>query len=130
MANREMVSLQDFQVALDTAVRGADATTAGSIIDTADFGPGVGFVILVSAYTDGDFTLTFEEGDDSGLSDTGVLDGERVKSLDGIADALGDNARYVIDSNKRYVRASLVAATVTTGATVGILFAGGKEIAP
>lgn len=112
--------------ALEPQVIATDTTTAGAIIDTAEYDMGVTFAMLVTAYTDGDYTLKIEHGDDAALADAadvdaamlvyGTLPTVSAGSTEG--DAMDKEG---IHSTKRYVRPSVVSASTTTGATVQVV---------
>ncbi|MBZ9975486.1 hypothetical protein [Mesorhizobium sp. BR-1-1-10] len=120
------------KVALNTAAISSSTTTNGVILDTQGYG-GLTFVLNVGARTDGTFTLAVTHGDDSGLSDgvTPAAD-DLVGTAAGTAVSAAQTMKklgYV--GNKRYVRASVVSTSVTSGATVGVTaILGRPEIGP
>jgi len=102
-----------------------DTTTAGSILDTADFELGLMFAVQISAYTDGTYTLLIEESDDSGMSGAVAVTGDKlIGSLPAVSavNAAGAALDTVgVISNLRYVRASLVSTATTSGATTQVI---------
>lgn len=113
----------------------SDTTTTGAIIDTADFDMGVTFAMLVYGYTDGTYTLKLEDGDNSALTDAAVLDSSQLVygTLPAISAGAAEGAvmaKEGVHSTKRYVRASVVSTSVTTGAYVQIVAILGAEQLP
>lgn len=99
---------------------GTDTITNGVIFDTADYDMGIKFAHNITAYTDGTYTISYEDGDDSGLSDAAAVPAEQV-----IGDALALTAATVgaypsngVFSTKRYVRQVITSTGTTTGATI------------
>lgn len=91
-------------------------TTSGEIIDTKGYGS-----IVVSMYADfttGNITaLTFQEGDESDLSDAATLDDSELLINDGQLPATTDGVlRWACISKKRYIRPR-----ITTTGTVSIV---------
>lgn len=112
--------------ALDPQTIATDTTTAGAIIDCADYDNGIYFALLVSNYTDGTYTLKIEDGDDSGLSDaadvpTAQLVYGALPALSAAVAEGGGASKEGVFSTKRYVRASVVSTSTTTGATVQVI---------
>ena len=135
MPTHEQATGQVVIDALESQVIGSSTTTTGAIIDTADFDMGLYFAINCKSYTDGTYTLKIEDGDDSGLSDAAVLDVTQLVygSLPAISAALAEGdvmEKEGVHSTKRYVRASLVSTSVTTGATLTIVAVAGVEVCP
>lgn len=135
MPVQETVTKHKVINALEPQVIGSDTTTAGAIIDTADFDMGVFFSMLTTAYTDGTFTLKIEHGDDSGLSDAADVDSAMLVYGSLPANSAGASegdvmAKEGVHSTKRYLRASIVSTSVTTGATVQVIAVMGGEVLP
>lgn len=121
--------------ALEPQVIATDTTTAGAIIDTANYDMGITFALLTTAYTDGTYTLKIEHGDDSGLSDAADVDSAMLVYGTLPADSAGSTegdamAREGVHSTKRYIRASIVSTSTTTGATVQVIAIVGPEVLP
>lgn len=121
--------------ALEPQVIGSNTTTTGAIIDTADFDLGLCFAVLVTARTDGTFTLKIEDGDDAALAD--AADVATAQLVYGALPAIsagaseGDiMAKEAVHSTKRYVRPSIVSTGVTTGATVQVVAIKWAELLP
>lgn len=99
---------------------GTNTTTNGVIFDTADYDMGIKFAHNITAYTDGTYTITYEEGDDAALADATAVAADQL-----IGDALVLTAATVgaypsngVFSTKRYVRQVITSTGVTTGATI------------
>ena len=110
----------------------SNTTTAGPIIDTKDMDLGLFFAIGCVDYTDGTYTLKIEHGDDSGLSDAADVSSSMLVygSLPALSAVTADGAymsKEGVHSTKRYVRASIVSTSVTTGATIVTVAIAGKE---
>lgn len=107
-------SRQKGEIALDVAAIITDTTTVGNIIDTKDF-EGLEFYAFLGDWTDGAFALILEDGDDSGLSDAATVSADNTI---GVAASLGaDNAltRIGYGGKKRFVRASIVSTSTSSG---------------
>lgn len=114
----------------------ADTTTAGYIIDTADFDPGNVITLFASSYTDGNYEPLLEESDDAAmagavpLADDKLIGTEAGAAVSGAA-ALGDVLPSIgFHSNLRYVRLSIVSTGVTTGASIQAVLHQKAEILP
>jgi hypothetical protein len=124
----------DVVVAKNPTDISSSTTTAGNIIDTKGFRT-IEFVLYTGTRTDGTYTPLIEEGDDSGLSDAAAVADANLQGTEADAAISASNAAkrvgYIV-GNKRYVRLSVVSATVTTGCTAvgAIAIKGGAELAP
>lgn len=110
--------------ALDTQAISTDTTTDGEAIDLQDYDSCL-FVFQAGTITDGDYTLVIEE------SDTGAFGGEESAVADADLDGTEALASFTADDDdnkvgtvayigeKRYVRATVVSTSTSTGATVG-----------
>ena len=100
----------------------ADGAQQSAIIDTANFDMGIMFSFAVPDYTDGSYAVTIDEGDDSGLSDAAAVPANKlIGSLPTLTAVTADNATlstFGVHSNKRYLRVTVTASSVTTGAEV------------
>lgn len=135
MATKTQATYMRVYDALEPQVIGSDTTTTGAIFDTADYDMGITFAMLCKSYTDGTFTLKIEHGDDSGLSDAADVDAAMLVygSLPALTAAMTEGdamPREGIHSTKRYVRASIVSTSVTTGATLQVIIIKGPELLP
>lgn len=123
MAIQDIRSDLSNSAALIATVTG-NGTTNGAIIDTAEMDGGLMFSVSAPVYTDGTYTFTLQEGDESNLSDAAtVASGKLLGSLTDLTLSAatasgGDMADIGVFSNKRYVRLQVTAASVTTGATI------------
>lgn len=110
-------------VAVDFAAIASSTTTVGNIIDTLAFESAT-FIQALGAYTDGNYTLLIEDGDDSGLSDAAAVADDFLigTELATVLSAANGISRIGYVGKKRYVRASIVSDTVTTGvASAGVI---------
>ena len=115
------------QNAFPVATISTDTTTAGAILDTADFDSGVMFVVFCTAYTDGTYTPLIHDGDNSALSDAAVvvdaeLNGtEAAAALTALSASGADLLSIGYVGSKRYVRFSWVSTSTSSGADLGVL---------
>ena len=123
MSTRDNFSNRIVRRALAATAIGTDTATNGDIIDTADHDMGVSFAFDVSVYVDGDYAISYEEGDAANLSDAAAVPAEKIigdaVSLGAITAAAGNHLGNGLFSTKRYVRAVVTSTNTTTGATVG-----------
>jgi hypothetical protein len=122
MANIDLKNDIKTLVGLDVQAISSSTTTAGNIIDTQDF-ESLTFVQVLGALTDGTYTLLIEDGEDSGLSDAAAVADDFLVGTEAstVLSAANGISRIGYVGKKRYVRASVVSATVTTGATAGVV---------
>ncbi len=103
--------------AYNTRAIAANGTTAGNILDTKGF-ESLEFIGQVKTITDGSYTLLLEESDASDLSGSNVVAAEHTLGGLFVFSAAADNNKVMRTGyigKKRYVRASIVAAGITTG---------------
>jgi len=135
MSVRDIRSNLEGQLAFNATVA-TDTTTAGTIIDTADYDGGVKFDLIATAYTDGTYTPLLEESDDSGMSGaTAVPDAKIIGTEAGAAISAATATTDVLNSigvfaNKRYIRLSIVSTGTTTGATIVSVAQKQPEVTP
>ncbi len=102
-----------------------DTTTAGAIIDTADFELGLMFALSSTDYTDGTYTLLIEESDDSGMSGAVAITGDKLLGilpvLSSVSVAGVALAKIGVISNKRFVRVKIVSTSTSTGADIQVI---------
>jgi hypothetical protein len=124
MANIDLKNDLKELVGVDIQAISSDTTTVGNIIDTAGF-EAVTFVQATGAYTDGNYTLLIEDGDDSGLSDAAAVSDDFLIGTEAatVLSAANSVSRIGYVGKKRYVRASIVSDTTSTGATAGVIAA-------
>lgn len=100
-----------------------NTTTNGDIIDTRGSNA-IMFTLLAAAYTDGTYTPSFQEGDDSGLSDAATVPAARLIGtpagavVNSLAGASANLKSVGVLSSKRYLRMNIASTSVTTGATI------------
>jgi hypothetical protein len=104
------------------AILSANGTTTGQTIDVVEFGS-LEFAFLAGAITDGTFTVTVYEGDESDMSDeAAVADGDLLGTEPVFTSADANTTKKVgYKGNKRYVRAKVVQAGATTGGFLSCL---------
>lgn len=124
MAVKDIRSNVKQTVAL-TAVITTDTTTNGAILDTADFELGLMFGLDITAFTDGTYTLALQESDDSGMAGAVAITGDKLIGTLPVATAAtaqgADLGTVGVISNLRFVRAQIVSAGTTTGATANVI---------
>jgi hypothetical protein len=100
--------------------------TPGQIIDTVPYNSGIMFSLAAPIYADGEYSAFIEESDDPGMSDADTItDGDprligstfdtKLTSQTNVGDKLGTLG---VVGTKRYVQVSIVAAGVSSGATI------------
>lgn len=128
--NSDIASQLRFSHSINAAITG-DGTTNGSSIDTADFGGGVVAVLDIAGRTDGSYLLSLEDSDND--SDFAAIDSSKLigSITAATANSSGTLKKIGAFGTRRYVRAKLVASSVTTGATrVTAILASGAELQP
>lgn len=122
MPTRDNHSSQKMLEALSSQAIITDTVTNGAIIDTADFDMGIKFGFDVSAWVDGAYAVSYEEGDASNLSDAAAVPSDKI-----IGDAITLGAATAagatftgngLFSTKRYVRCVITSSGTTSGATM------------
>lgn len=115
MANFDLKTKVSVANALDVTAVSANGATSGEIIDTKGFGSIV-FVPFTGTLTDGTYTLSIQEGDNSALSDAATATDIIGSAALSTSNSVGSVGYY---GKKRYVRAVVTASSVTTGGSVG-----------
>ena len=110
-------------------------SVVGAILDTAEFELGLMFAVHVSSYVNGTYTLLLEESDDSGMSGSAVITGDKlIGALPAEAAAIasgGSLPTVGVISNLRYVRATIVTTSYVSGTTiVGVTCTQKAEVMP
>lgn len=104
--------------ALNPQTISSDTTTAGAIIDTANF-DSLTFAVTSGALTDGTYTVLIEDGNVSNLSDAAAVADAYLIGTEAAASfiATEDNTTKKIGyiGIKRYVRLSIVSASTSSG---------------
>lgn len=117
-----------YKEAVPSTVITADGLTVGEWIDTAEF-KALSFNIFSTAYQDGTYSLQFEEADseEGDKEDARILTEEKneiIRAQEGdiieITSLNPDGRKVGINSNRRFIRASIVAEQVTNGATISV----------
>ena len=102
--------------ALDAATIATDTTTNGIAIDTQGYESGV-MNLRVGTFSDGTYTLGVEESDASGSGYTDIPAARIVGTALALAGANEhDSIGFV--ANKRYVRATILSASTSSGADI------------
>lgn len=139
MAKKEITTLQKPEIALNVQAITTNTTTVGNVIDTAGFGAGINFIFFTGARTDGTLTPAITECDTSGGSYTAVADEYLVKQDPASSTAPEAQAVLAVANavskigyvgTKRYVKASYVSTSITSGLTAGALVEKVGEVAP
>lgn len=102
--------------ALDSATVATDTTTAGIVIDTKGFQSGA-MCLRVSAYTDGTYTLSVTECATSGGSYT-AIPASRIVGTATALNSANEHDKLGFIANQRYVKASIVSASTSSGAVL------------
>lgn len=124
MAVKDIRSNLKQSVAL-TAIIATNTTTNGAVIDTADFELGLMYALDITAFTDGTYTLLLEEDDLLAFSSPSTISGDQLIGTLPVASAAttqgSDLGTVGVISNKQFVRASIVSAGTSTGATANVI---------
>lgn len=119
---RDLISSVAAEFAIAAAAIGSNTTQVSAIIDLSKYNSAA-FVIASHAWTDGAYTLSVEHGDNAALSDTaaatvanGLLHPDSVL----VVGAANKRIFSGYNGDKRYVRLTLVASGVSSGAVVGV----------
>jgi hypothetical protein len=129
MATKDLKNNIDDSIGIDIQAISSDTTTAGNIIDSSGF-ESVTFIQATGAYTDGTYTLLIEDGDDAGLSDATAVADDFLIGTEAATALSAANSSSMIGYNgkKRYVRASIVSTSTTSGATAGCIVVRGDAL--
>jgi hypothetical protein len=126
MPRKEITTTIKREIALNTQNITSSTTTAGNSIDTAGYNGGLNFTFSIGTRTDGTYTPLITESDDN--STFTAVDDIYLVSEDPLAtDVAPEVQATLIASNsvskigyvgyKRYVKASIVSTSVTSGTT-------------
>lgn len=119
MATHTIVNKLDEKVLFNAAISSNGANTA-QVLDTAHFDGGLMFSVAATAYTDGTYAVTVEESEDNSTFTT-VPAAKVINPLPSITAVTNNNNsldKFGIFSNQRYVRVTITASGVTSGATI------------
>ena len=127
---RDLKSNIAVDVAVPVKAISAAGSVVGNIIDMSKFNSACFLLVTGNAYTDGTYTLKVEEGDDAALADAAVVDSSKLICDDaaGVVAAANAISRVGYIGSKQYVRATVVATGVTTGAVAGVLLVKGDPL--
>ena len=113
----------------------SDTTTAGTAFDMANYDPGYMFFIKATAYTDGTYTLNLQDSPDNSVWT--AVPAKKLILPEGAAPALtevtaaGDQLQRIgAFSTDRYVRASVVSTSTTSGAAIEVYMVKKGELKP
>jgi hypothetical protein len=113
------------RISLPIAARTTNTTVNGTTVDLAGSGNFFRSVMAVgisAAITDGTHTIVLEDSD-NGTAWTPVDSQYLQGTLTAFTTASANTAqRQAYTGEKRYIRAKVTSATVTTGGTVGVIF--------
>lgn len=135
MAVKDSRSYMLPELAFSAAIS-SDTTTNGAIIDTAKYELGLTFNVAAAAWTDGTYTFTLEESDDSGMSGAVDIDDSKLIGTEAgltisAAETQGDILGSIgVFSNLRYVRLKVTSTSTATGATIVSILEKSGEICP
>lgn len=129
MPIKEITSQSVKGVAVAAQSISSNTTIAGSGIDIANYPVGFNFIMHTGARTDGTYTLLIEESDDNSTF-TAVADDDLAKETQTALAAANSTLEIGYIGAKRYVKASIVPTSVTTGAIVGVLYEGAARSIP
>jgi hypothetical protein len=98
----------------------SDTTTPGNIIDMQGY-QALTFIFQAGTITDGTYTPKVEHGENSGLSDAAEVADSQLIGTEAAAllDASNEITKLGYVGYKRYVRASIVSASTSSGGFVG-----------
>lgn len=140
MATKEITTTLRNELALDVQAITSNTTTAGNIINAADFDHGVNFTAFSGVHTDGTYDILIEHGDAANLSDAAAVPDEQLTGQDPTSstapeaqaqiDAADEIKKIGYVGAKAFVRLSFVSTSVTTGATLGSIVEKMPEIMP
>ena len=140
MPTKEITTILKNQIALNVQVISSDTTTAGNIIDTADFDGGVNFTMFSGAYNDGTYIALIEDGEDSGLSDAAPVVDALLRAQDPTSSTAPEAQTAITSANaikkigyvgiKPFVRISIVSTSTSSGATLGAIVEKMEEVLP
>lgn len=132
MAKQELHNDLYPSIGLNVQAISADGTTTGVIVDTQGFGA-VQFYIVAGTLSDGTYTPLVQEGDEADMADaTAVADADLTDTEADAAVSVSNTVKRIgYIGNKRYVRCQIVASSVSSGGTVGVLAVRGfASVAP
>lgn len=117
MNRRDLHTLIAVLTALPAVAVAGNGSTVGAIIDR-DGADALELILSVAGFTDGVYDVLVEDGDDIALADAApVVDAELLGTEAGAALIANGTSSIGYVGNKRYVRLTVVATGVTTGAT-------------
>lgn len=113
----------------------ANGDSLSAIVDTQDIQTGLAFAMAITGYTDGDYDLVIEESSDSAFgSDVSDVPADQIYNQTATQSAAIPAADALpmlgVLYTKRYVRAKVVASSVTTGATATVFSVEHADEAP
>ncbi len=140
MPTKEITTKIKRELAFNLTNITTDTTTAGNIIDTADFDGGVNLTNHSGDFTDGAYTPLLEEGDDPGLSDAAAVDDVNLVAQDtsssvapetqAVLSADNQTSKLGYIGSKRFIRLSWVSASTSTGSRIISTAEKMAEVAP
>lgn len=122
MAVRDNRSRQLIKLGIDSTVISSNTTLNGAEIDTSHYESGNAIFVQISDYTDGDYTISFQEKESSGGSFVNIPNEKIIGNLDALIQSADSNIEdlpfFGVFSNERFLRVRIVSTDVTIGATV------------
>jgi hypothetical protein len=134
MAKKDLHNQISPVVALNIQAITTDTTTVGNEIDMQGF-ESITFIPVTGTITDGDYTIAITECDTTGGSFTAVADSDLLgtEANASFTDNTDDNklGKVSYKGTKRYVKASIVSTSTSSGGTLGVVAVKGNPfIAP
>lgn len=124
MATRDMRSSQLQKLIMNQAIT-TDTTTDATVIDIANFDKGVTLSLAATVFTDGSYTLQFEDSPDNSVftavaADKIIGPGATVTALTD-ASVPDDLATVGVFSVDRFLKVQVVSTGTSSGATIAVL---------
>lgn len=130
---RDLLSNVAMEKAIAAATISTNTASSSAILDLKKYNSAC-FIISSHAYTDGTYTLTVEEGDESDLTDSAaatVANGSLHPDSVLAVSAANKRAFVGYKGDKQYVRVTLTSTSTSSGALVGVdLLEGNPKDAP
>lgn len=125
------MSVRDLKNNIETNLAAYEVITSpgfysGQVVDTSHYDSGIMFSLSAPAYVDGEYSAVIDEADNPAMTDSDTItDGDsrligstfdtKITSQTNVGDQLGTLG---VVGTKRYVRISIAASDVSSGATV------------
>jgi hypothetical protein len=120
---QDLHNIIDQLVALKPQTIATDTTTVGETIDLAD-AEAVEMNLAVGTATDGDYSVSFYESDDSGMSGETEIPSNRIKGdlYDTAYTAVSlASLNWGVEKDLRYIRAKVVSTSTSSGSDLSMV---------